>query len=237
MRTTCHFGENLGCAYCRARIQGMFCDFAPESFPYFQRIGRLVTVPKGHIVMREGEAGDRVIIICRGRVLLSCISREGKRLNLLMAMPGEVCGLFELVSNRTFEATAETMVESQLKVVDREELQHFIDAYPDVGKKVMQALAASCEVMFDAFVNLSFSGSVASRIANLFLQWGQPDDDGGDQRRFTLNLTQDDLASFAATTRETVSRVLGRFQKSNLIRIEGESVRILAPKELEKLIA
>ena len=178
-----------------------------------------------------------ISVICRGQVMLSCISRDGKRLNLGIARPGDLLGLLAVVSNRCFEATAETMVESQLKLIEREEFLHFVDKDPEVARQVMEALAASCSMMFATLRSFSFSESVAGRIAGLFLRWGQPDENGSDERHFTMNFTQDDLARFAATTRETVSRVLGRFQKDNLIRIQGAYVRILVPKELEKLVA
>ena len=187
--------------------------------------------------MREGQPGNMISVICRGQVMLSCISRDGKRLNLGIARPGDLLGLLAVVSNRCFEATAETMVESQLKLIEREEFLHFVDKDPEVARQVMEALAASCSMMFATLRSFSFSESVAGRIADLFLRWGQPDENGSDERHFTMNFTQDDLARFAATTRETVSRVLGRFQKDNLIRIQGAYVRILVPRELEKLVA
>jgi CRP/FNR family transcriptional regulator len=187
--------------------------------------------------MREGQPGDKVSVICRGQVLLSCISRDGKRLNLGIATPGDLLGLLAVVSNRSFEATAEIMVESELKLIDREKFLEFINAHSEVARQAMEALASSYEMMFATLRSFSFSVSVAGRIADLFLRWGLPDENGSDERHFTMNLTHDDLARFAATTRETVSRILGRFQRDNLIRIQGVSVRILAPEELEKLIA
>jgi CRP-like cAMP-binding protein len=52
---------------------------------------------------------------------------------------------------------------------------------------------------------------------------------------FTMTFSHEALAGFAGTTRETVTRTLGAFQKKELIRIRGTSVRILAEAKLARL--
>ena len=47
--------------------------------------------------------------------------------------------------------------------------------------------------------------------------------------RFVMTLTHDDLADFTCSTRETISRTLGQFQKENLILIRGTTILISSP--------
>jgi CRP/FNR family transcriptional regulator, cyclic AMP receptor protein len=53
--------------------------------------------------------------------------------------------------------------------------------------------------------------------------------------RFIVALTQEEIASMANTSRETVSRVLNQFQQDKLISIKGAVVTILQPRALEQL--
>jgi CRP/FNR family transcriptional regulator len=53
--------------------------------------------------------------------------------------------------------------------------------------------------------------------------------------RFTMALTHEDLANLAGTSRETVTRTLGKFQRDKLIRIHGSSLTILDPDKLSLL--
>jgi CRP/FNR family transcriptional regulator len=55
--------------------------------------------------------------------------------------------------------------------------------------------------------------------------------------RFAMALTHEELANLIGTSRETVTRVLGRFKKENLIQISGASVLIINSNKLEQLAA
>jgi CRP/FNR family cyclic AMP-dependent transcriptional regulator len=52
-----------------------------------------------------------------------------------------------------------------------------------------------------------------------------------------MSLTHEELASMTATTRETVTRTLGRFRKEKLISIRGVALTVLQPQALEQLSA
>jgi CRP/FNR family transcriptional regulator len=50
-----------------------------------------------------------------------------------------------------------------------------------------------------------------------------------------MALTHEELANLAGTSRETVTRALGKFQKDGLIEIRGSSFRVISPNGLENL--
>ena len=84
---------------------------------------------------------------------------------------------------------------------------------------------------------MALSGSASGKLASLLLDWGRVAGCGKLEMRFTMALTHDDLASFTATTRETVTRALGKFQRDKLIAIRGNSIHILCPERLAALAA
>ncbi len=55
--------------------------------------------------------------------------------------------------------------------------------------------------------------------------------------RFTMALTHEELANMVGSSRETVTRMLGRFRRDKLIEIRGPSIHILSPDQLEELSA
>jgi CRP/FNR family transcriptional regulator len=55
--------------------------------------------------------------------------------------------------------------------------------------------------------------------------------------RFTMALTHEELGSLVGSSRETITRMLGRFRKERLIEVRGSSILILAPARLEQLAA
>ena len=55
--------------------------------------------------------------------------------------------------------------------------------------------------------------------------------------RFTMSLTQEEIAGMTGTSRETVSRVLQQFQREKFISIKGSSLTVLQPQALQQLAA
>jgi CRP/FNR family transcriptional regulator len=50
-----------------------------------------------------------------------------------------------------------------------------------------------------------------------------------------MPLTHEEIASMTATTRETVTRVLGQLKRDQLISIRGAALTVLQPQALERL--
>lgn len=50
-----------------------------------------------------------------------------------------------------------------------------------------------------------------------------------------MALTHGDLANLAGTSRETVTRTLGKFQREKVIQVHGASMTILDPEKLSQL--
>ena len=53
--------------------------------------------------------------------------------------------------------------------------------------------------------------------------------------RFTMALTHEDLANLVGSSRETVTRMLGKFKREKLIQVHGATILILSPERLEHL--
>jgi CRP/FNR family transcriptional regulator len=173
--------------------------------------------------------------LCEGKVKLSCASSEGKTLNLRIALAGDVLGLSAVVSGSPFEVTAEALEPVSLKTIRKAEFLPFLDRHGEASLHAAKALSEEYRAVYSDARRLALCGSVPGRIAGLLLDWGRSAACGRAGMHFNMVLTHDDLANFTGTSRETVSRTLGRLQKENLIRINGAAVHILLPEKLEEL--
>ncbi len=225
------------CLHCQNRTFGMFCNFSQVVLADFNRLGRLFSVPTGAILTREGYPGDRILIVCSGQVKLYCVSKEGKTLNLKIASPGDVLGLSAVISGSTFELTSEAMAPTSVNIVGRDDFLAFLRRHSEASLHSTHSLAAEYRSAVSDARNLALCGSVAGRVASLLLDWGRSASSGRHEIRFNMALTHDDLANFAGSTRETVTRTLGNFQKDKLIQIRGATVQILLPDKLAQLVA
>jgi CRP/FNR family transcriptional regulator len=215
----------------------MFCNLAPAALADFDKLGASISLPKGAILFREGDSGDRVHILCDGKVKLSCSSKEGKTLNLKIALAGDVLGLNAVISDEPFEVTAEALEPVSLKQIRRAEFLPFLEQHGEASIHAAKALAEEYKSAYAEARILALSSSVTGRLAGLLLDWGRTASCGKAEMRFNMVLTHEDLASFTGTSRETITRALSRLQKDNLIAIHGASVHILLPEKLAELAA
>jgi len=219
------------------RSSGMFCNFSGITLDDFNAIGTLITLPAGAILLREEDPVNQVFVIRKGQVKLSCISKEGKTLNCKIAGAGDLIGLVAVISDSLSEFTAETLSPTEVKVIPSKDFLAFVRGHHEASMHALSTLAAEYKSAHTGTRRLALSGTVAGRVAGLFLDWGYTASEGRSDLRFVMTLTHDDLADFTCSTRETISRTLGQFQKDNLILIRGASIHILAPEKLAELAA
>jgi CRP/FNR family transcriptional regulator, cyclic AMP receptor protein len=74
---------------------------------------------------------------------------------------------------------------------------------------------------------------LAERVARLLLDWSTRTENARPELRFAWSLTHEELAYMAGTLRETVTRLLNRYERGNLIARERSSIIILNPKRLD----
>ncbi|HWZ42909.1 MAG TPA: Crp/Fnr family transcriptional regulator [Candidatus Saccharimonadales bacterium] len=229
------------CLKCTFREHRLFCDLPGEAVTKLQSIKATSVYPKGAMLCLEGQAPRGVYVLCTGRAKLSTTSSEGKTIILRIAEPGEVLGLTAALSNTPYEATVETLELSQTNFIPQTDFIRFLQEYPDVGMRVAQQLTHNCKCAYTEIRSLGLSNSVPEKIAKLLLNWAEhpldsPNRKNSSEIAIRVTLTQEEIAQFAGTSRETVSRVLGDFKKKGWLRIKGATWSILNKQALEELV-
>ncbi len=229
------------CLHCTFREHRVFCDLSREAVVRLQSIKATSVYPKGTMLCLEGQPPRGIYVLCTGKAKLSTTSSEGKSIILRIAEPGEVLGLTAAVSNTPYEATVETLEQTQANFISHQDFSRFLQEYPEVGMKVAQQLTHNCKCAYNEIRSLGLSNSVPEKIAKLLLQWAEhPLDFGGHKKpqeiSIRVTLTQEEIAQFVGTSRETVSRVLGDFKRKGWVRIKGATWSITNKRALENLV-
>jgi CRP/FNR family cyclic AMP-dependent transcriptional regulator len=228
----------LACIECEHRSLRMFCNLDAGALKDYAAIGRETNFPKGVTLFTESDVSANVFVICTGQVKLYCTSKEGKTLILKIALPGDVLGLVAVISGTTYEVTAETILPSQIKSIVKRDFLKFLALHGEGSLHAAKALSDDYKAAFFDARLLALSGSAAGKLASILLDWGKTAATCGTfEMRFTMALTHEELASMVGSTRETVTRMLTRFKREQLIEVHGSSILILAPTLLEQLAA
>ena len=104
-------------------------------------LGQEVVVPAGTRIVTQGEAPEFFYVIQSGRVKVFRETADGIRTNLTELGAGTYFGEVALVTGQARTASVETMVESHLIKVSKEEFDHLIDHNPQLARHIIQQLA------------------------------------------------------------------------------------------------
>jgi CRP/FNR family transcriptional regulator len=190
---------------------------------------------RGNILFREGDESSAVFVVCSGRFKVSATSREGRTLILRIASAGDVLGMGAALRAEDYEVTAEAIEACRVRALRTKVFKQMLKEHGDASLGAAQALAKDYRAAFDEACLIGLSGSPAARIARLLLDWSAGAKRVAPNSAVTMPLTHDELASMTATTRETVTRTLGRFRKEKLISTRGVVLNVLQPMALEQL--
>jgi CRP/FNR family transcriptional regulator, cyclic AMP receptor protein len=196
-----------------------------------------LALPCGAVLFHENTPGTQVLLIHSGRVKLYCTSRDDRTLLLKVVVPGDILGLSAVVSRSNYEVTARTIAPTILRRVRAEAFRSFLATHVEASLLAAQTLSEAYRVAFADVRRLALSGSSAARLAGVLLEWGATESIGKPEMRLTMALTHEELGSLVGCARETVTRTLGEFRRRKLIAINGASIRIPFPEELERIAA
>lgn len=228
------------CMKCTFREQRLFCDLPHQALRKLQDIKATAVYPKGALLCLEGQPPRGIYVLCTGRAKLTTTSAEGKSIILRIAEPGEVLGLTAVLSNTPYEATVETLEPSQANFISLAEFMTFAQEFPDVSMKVAKQLTHNCQCAYNEIRSIGLSNSVPEKIAKLILKWAERPLNiprkSQHEVPIRVTLTQEEIAQFVGTSRETVSRVLSDFRKKGMLRIKGATWTILDKPALEHMV-
>jgi CRP/FNR family transcriptional regulator len=201
----------------------------------FDCLGTPVQFSSGAVIFREGDKCASVHVLCSGRVKLSATSREGRTLILKIARAGEVLGLSAALAGQPYEVTAESMEPCRVKTIRCQAIMDFFDRHPDAALRAARTVAQEYKAAFYEVRRLALPATASGRVANLLLDWSRETPETSTRGRCMMPLTHEEIASMTATTRETVTRVLGQMRRDQVISIRGAALTVLQPQELERL--
>jgi len=187
---------------------------------------------KGEFIFSEGDEGNGFYVIITGRVEIYKASLEGKEKILHIFGPGEPFGEVPVFSGDRFPANARTLVKSHLLFFPRQAFLNLIAANPALALKMMAVLSLRLRQFTVQIEHLTLK-EVPGRLAAylIYSLKEQPHS----ENRISLNISKGQLASLLGTIPETLSRILTRMAKQELINVEGKEIQVLDSVGLEAL--
>jgi CRP-like cAMP-binding protein len=178
--------------------------------------GQLRRFQRGQALFTEGDRAERVFLIERGSVLISCSTGAGREIVLGLRGPGDVVGELSTLDGEPRSATALALDPVEATVASGSVLARALENV-DAANELIRLLATRLR---DAdrkrleFAALDTLGRVAWRLLELGERFGQDADDGV---TIELPLSQEQLASWCGASSESTVKALAALRSLGCI--------------------
>ncbi len=196
--------------------------------------GRTQQFRRGQGLFTEGDRAERVLVVERGLVLVSCLSRTGREVVLGICGPGDVLGEMSALDGEPRSATATAIDDVEVTVAPASVLLTALDR-PAAALELIRTLAGRLregDRRQLEFAALGTLGRVAWRLLELSERFGTAD---GLQTVIGVPLSQEQLASWCGASREATVKALGRLRALGIVTTSRQRIAIRDRIALQRL--
>lgn len=181
---------------------------------------RVRRFPKGQVLCHEGDPGDDLLLLERGRVKVCRFAAAGREVVLAEVEAPTAFGELALIDGSRRAATLIALTDVQIRILGRQSVISLLESRPQVGMAMLRSLVAMVRSTNDQLADV-LSLDVPARLANwLRAQAGESD-------TVVLAESQESLGLKLGTTRVTINRTLQRFERTGLIRRRGTAIELV----------
>ncbi|UMZ72644.1 Crp/Fnr family transcriptional regulator [Natranaerofaba carboxydovora] len=189
---------------------------------------------QGEIIFFEGEPGEAMYVIEKGKVKILKDNVEGKEQILNVVQKGDVFAEVVIFDDRPYPATAEVVEDSLIAAIKKESFDQMLYLNPQIAVKMMRLMGKRLREAQGKIADLALKNTdkrVLSTICKLARKHGR---ELTDQKvKIELSLTHQQLANMVGSSRETVSRILSKFKKEGLIDFDKSHIIVNNLGQLE----
>lgn len=195
-------------------------------------------VPRGTLIFARGDEGSSMMAVLVGRVRISAVSSEGKEVTLNVIGTGEIFGEIALLDGQARSADATAVEDTVLMVVERKQFLPFLVSSPMLVERMLVVLCdrlRRTSLVLEEIALFDLPERLARLLVKLSSDYGRPAAGGG--TRIDLKLSQRDLATLVASSRETVNKQLRGWREKGLVDQVAGYLVVRDASALERLVA
>ena len=193
---------------------------------------RLRRFARGEVVFHEGDPGDTLHLIAKGRVAIRVATALGDTATLAVLGAGDFFGELALLEERPRTASVVALEKTETLALHRDDFDRMTHDHPSVHAFLAQVLGAQVRRLTGQVMDALYVPAekrVLRRLGELARVYGEG------EGTVVIPLTQEDLATMAGTSRATVNRVLGDAEKAGVLKIGRMRISVVDREALEKL--
>lgn len=225
-------------------INCQHCGFSQLCLPYTlndneldkldQIIQRKRPSHKGDYLFEAGKPLKALYAVRTGSFKTYTLSEQGEEQITGFHLPGDVIG-FDAIGDLAHPSYAQALETAMVCEIPFDNLDQLLDHVPKLRQQLMRLM--SQDIHGDQQMMLLLNRKTAEEklavfLMNLAQRFGNR---GFSRKEFRLTMTRGEIGNYLGLTVETISRLLGRFHKDELIHVDGKLIAITNIDELNKI--
>ena len=201
----------------RASLGGLLAILSLKERQALEQRARVVSFAAGEALLREGEAGDRALILLGGRAKVTFTTRSGRSVMLAIRGPGDLIGDLSAIDRRPRSSSVEALEPVEALAIAASELRALIVRRPELATAMLEMLSErfrDAERKRIEFGSSDAVGRVAARIIELAERYGEA---RSEEIVIALPVSQEDLAGWCSTSRASVASALRELREQGSI--------------------
>lgn len=207
----------------------------PEWLPAIAVQKRNYAVRKGEQLFKEGDAVKGIYFVYKGSFKVHKRWDKEKELIIRFARPGDIVGHMGLGKKPLYPVSATALEPAVVCYLDMDFFETTLKVNTSLTYQLMQFFANELQNSQRSMRDLAHM-SVKARIAQAFVSLKQQF--GLDESGFIqIEISRQDISSFAGTTYETLFKVLNDFTKEHIVMLTGRKIKVINESRLREIIS
>jgi len=208
----------------------MFSTLTDDELNTVEPKVKLRNYPKNKLILDESDTNRYMYAVIKGEVKAYRVSEDGRETLLAIRSEGKSFGELSMIDGKTASAAVAATEDSLVAVISRDDFNELVYSHRKITTKLLEIL---CAQVRDALrmQELMSQKNASERVRMLLHALAEDRGDTTDKGvTIGLKLTHQRIADMTGLTRESVTRTLDKWKKSNLIMVD-HGKQIILKKE------
>lgn len=216
----------------------MLATLSKNEMILMDKMAAMRNAVKNQVIYFPDDQSNSIYLLKSGKVKISKISPDGKEVIMAFLYPGEVFGELSVTGQEKREEIAEATEDTVICVVNLNDVKAMMEKNPKFNFSITKLIGLRFKKIQNRFEALIFKNSeqrIAAFIAELAVEHGKAILGNPEEYLIQLKITHDEIGKLTATSRQTVTSTLNKFQKEALLNYDRKSIFVKQLSQLKTL--
>lgn len=194
-------------------------NMSEELTELLHSVNHIAKIRKGSFLFQEGMEATELYVIRSGRIQISKISPDGRELSLRICKQGDIVGELTLFTDSArYLLNAKVLEDGEVAVIKKDFLEVQLLENSALAFEFMKWMSdhfRRTQTKFRDLVLHGKKGALFSTLIRMTNSYGIKREDG--DILIDIKLTNQELANFCGTSRESVNRMLNDLKRNDII--------------------